>query len=156
DQAARHGALPGARRSDGGGAGTGRRRLRHAGLARRLAAAARAGRRRRPPQGPLLQPSRHHLRRLVGSAAQHTRQAGAGTMTTDADTIAMLRDSATRYAADHYSFLQRRAALDDPHGYSERAWRDYAQFGWLALRLPEADGGIAADPAAIGAVMEVV
>jgi len=77
-------------------------------------------------------------------------------MTTDADTIAMLRDSATRYAADHYSFLQRRAALDDPHGYSERAWRDYAQFGWLALRLPAADGGIAADPAAIGAVMEVV
>ena len=47
---------------------------------------------------------------------------------------AMLRDSATRYAADHYSFLQRHAALGDPHGYSQRAWRDYAQFGWLALR----------------------
>ena len=77
-------------------------------------------------------------------------------MGTDPETITMLRDSATRYAADHYSFLQRRAVLDAPLGYVQQAWRDYAEFGWLALRLPEENGGIQADAAAIGALMEVV
>jgi alkylation response protein AidB-like acyl-CoA dehydrogenase len=77
-------------------------------------------------------------------------------MKTDTETIGMLRDSATRYAADHYSFLQRRAVLEDPSGYGAQAWRDYAEFGWLSLRLPEDEGGIAADAAAIGVLMEVV
>jgi len=77
-------------------------------------------------------------------------------MSTDIETITMLRDSATRYAADHYSFLQRHAVLADPLGYGAQAWRDYAEFGWLALRLPEEEGGIAADAAAVGALMEVV
>lgn len=75
-------------------------------------------------------------------------------MTTDADTIDMLRDTMQRYAAEQYSFAQRRAVLAE--GSSGRAWRDYAEFGWLALRLPEADGGIGADATAIGALMEVV
>jgi alkylation response protein AidB-like acyl-CoA dehydrogenase len=75
-------------------------------------------------------------------------------MTTDADTIDMLRDTMQRYAAEQYSFAQRRAVLAE--GSSGRAWRDYAEFGWLALRLPEAEGGIGADATAIGALMEVV
>lgn len=75
-------------------------------------------------------------------------------MTTDADTIDMLRDTMQRYAAEQYSFAQRRAVLAE--GSSCRAWRDYAEFGWLALRLPEAEGGIGADATAIGALMEVV
>jgi alkylation response protein AidB-like acyl-CoA dehydrogenase len=73
---------------------------------------------------------------------------------TDTDTVDMLRDTAQRYAAEQYSFAQRRAVLAE--GSSGRAWRDYAEFGWLALRLPEADGGIGAAAAAIGALMEVV
>ncbi|HUG22172.1 acyl-CoA dehydrogenase family protein [Piscinibacter sp.] len=76
------------------------------------------------------------------------------TSTTDADTVAMLRDTMQRYADEQYGFGQRRAFLDE--GFSERAWRDYAAFGWLALRLPEDDGGIGADAAATGALMEVV
>jgi alkylation response protein AidB-like acyl-CoA dehydrogenase len=77
-----------------------------------------------------------------------------GTTDTDPDTVAMLRDAMQRYAAEQYGFGQRRAFLDA--GLSERAWRDYADFGWLALRLPEDDGGIGADAAATGALMEVV
>ena len=77
-------------------------------------------------------------------------------MTMDLETAGMLRDSAARYAADHYSFLQRHAVLTDPAGYSEKAWHDYAELGWLALRLPEAHGGLDADPLAVGALMEVV
>jgi alkylation response protein AidB-like acyl-CoA dehydrogenase len=78
----------------------------------------------------------------------------SATMTTDLDTIALLRDSAQRYAADNYDFLQRHAVLEA--GHSAKAWRDYAELGWLALRLPEEDGGLDADAAAIGAIMEVV
>jgi alkylation response protein AidB-like acyl-CoA dehydrogenase len=77
-------------------------------------------------------------------------------MSTDLDTISMLRDSAQRYTAEHYDFLQRWAVLDQPAGYSSKAWSDYADFGWMALRLPEQEGGLDADAAAIGAVMETV
>lgn len=74
----------------------------------------------------------------------------------DIETATMLRDSAQRYAADHYSFLQRHAVLADPAGYSASAWETYAELGWLALRLPEEQGGLNADALAIGALMEVV
>ena len=77
-------------------------------------------------------------------------------MNMDLETAGMLRDSASRYAADNYGFLQRHAVLADPAGYSEKAWCDYAELGWLALRLPEAHGGLDADPLAVGALMEVV
>jgi len=77
-------------------------------------------------------------------------------MSMDRETAEVLRDSIARYAADNYSFLQRHAVLADPAGYSAQAWRDYAELGWLALRLPEAHGGIDADPLAVGALMEVV
>jgi alkylation response protein AidB-like acyl-CoA dehydrogenase len=36
------------------------------------------------------------------------------------------------------------------------AWLDYAGFGWLALRVPEADGGLAADAGALAPLMEAV
>ena len=77
-------------------------------------------------------------------------------MSTDHDTISMLRDVAQRYTADNYDFLKRAKVLEQPQGYSAKAWNDYAEQGWLALRLPEDEGGIGADAAAIGAVMESV
>lgn len=72
----------------------------------------------------------------------------------DTDTVAMLRDTMQRYAAEQYGFAQRQDFLGE--GWSPRAWRDYAGFGWLALRLPEDEGGIGADAATLGALMEVV
>lgn len=77
-------------------------------------------------------------------------------MSTDLETIAMLRESAKRYVQDQYDFQRRWSVLNDPAGYSARAWQDYAELGWLALRLPEEAGGLDADAAAIGAVMEIV
>jgi alkylation response protein AidB-like acyl-CoA dehydrogenase len=74
-------------------------------------------------------------------------------MTTD-DTVEMLRDTVQRYAAEQYGFAQRHALLAE--GGCDQAWRDYAEFGWLALRLPESEGGIGADATAIGALMEAV
>lgn len=77
-------------------------------------------------------------------------------MATDLDTIAMLRDSAARYADDNYSFHQRWSVLARPEGYSPQAWSDFAELGLLALRLPEDDGGLDADAVAVGALMEIV
>jgi alkylation response protein AidB-like acyl-CoA dehydrogenase len=77
-------------------------------------------------------------------------------MSTDLETISMLRAMAQRYTSEHYDFLKRGKLLGQGLGFSERAWNDYADFGWLALRLPEDDGGIDADAAAIGALMESV
>jgi alkylation response protein AidB-like acyl-CoA dehydrogenase len=77
-------------------------------------------------------------------------------MSIDIDTIQMLRDSVARYADDRYGPAQRAAVLESTTGFSTQAWSDCAEFGWLALRLPEVAGGIDADAAAIGAVMELV
>ncbi|MCL2344592.1 MAG: acyl-CoA dehydrogenase family protein [Desulfobulbus sp.] len=77
-------------------------------------------------------------------------------MSADLEMIAMLSESARRYAADRYDFLQRHAVLGEPRGYSGAAWRDYAELGWLSLCLPESEGGLEADALAVGTVMEVV
>lgn len=75
--------------------------------------------------------------------------------TADAELVSMLRDSLGRYADEHYRFEQRREFLHSSARQSARAWQDYAELGWLALRLPEEQGGLAADAVAIGALMEV-
>jgi len=77
-------------------------------------------------------------------------------MNMDMEAAVMLRDSAQRFAADHYGFLQRHAVLADPAGWSAKAWQAYGELGWLALRLPEEQGGLNADGLAIGALMETV
>ncbi len=77
-------------------------------------------------------------------------------MATDLETIAMLRDSAARYADDHYGFHQRWPVLQQPEGYSTEVWNDFAEFGFLALRLPEEHGGLDGDAVAVGALMEIV
>ena len=77
-------------------------------------------------------------------------------MSVDLDTATMLGDSARRYADQQYSFHARHAVLADAAGYSAAAWADYARFGWLALRLPEHAGGLAADIGSVAALMDVV
>ncbi|HSW06690.1 acyl-CoA dehydrogenase family protein [Aquabacterium sp.] len=68
----------------------------------------------------------------------------------------MLGDAAQRWAAGRYALAQRRPLLELPGGFSAEHWREQAEMGWLALRLPETHGGLDADPMAIGALMEVV
>ena len=77
-------------------------------------------------------------------------------MSADPEAIAMLRDSARRYAGARYSFAHRRAIMLDAVGCSVAAWGDYAELGWLAVCLPETHGGLDGNPEAIGALMEVV
>jgi alkylation response protein AidB-like acyl-CoA dehydrogenase len=77
-------------------------------------------------------------------------------MSTDIDTIAMLRDSLERFGAGEYNMLKRAPRLALPGGFCPDTWGRYAQFGWLSLCLPEDLGGLDADAVAVGAVLEVV
>jgi alkylation response protein AidB-like acyl-CoA dehydrogenase len=76
--------------------------------------------------------------------------------TTADETVAMLRDGIERYTNEHYSFEQRWKALRSSRGYSEQTWAAYAEMGWLALRLPEQEGGLSADSSTTAPLMEAV
>ncbi|QIB51212.1 acyl-CoA dehydrogenase family protein [Pseudomonas sp. OIL-1] len=77
-------------------------------------------------------------------------------MTTDLETIGMLRDSLERYAADNYAFNDRLGMLKESTGFNVKVWSDLAEFGFLTLRLPEDMGGLDGDATSVGALMEVV
>lgn len=69
---------------------------------------------------------------------------------------AMLGDSARRLLADQYDFARRPALLDSEEGFSRDLWREMAALGWLAVALPEADGGLGGDPADIAAIAQAL
>ncbi|TCG06308.1 acyl-CoA dehydrogenase [Paraburkholderia steynii] len=77
-------------------------------------------------------------------------------MSADQEMLALLSGSIERYTTDHYDFQKRHAVLKGAQSYSEQAWRDYAEFGWLALTLGEDFGGLDADTTTLGPLMEVV
>ncbi|WP_022982533.1 acyl-CoA dehydrogenase family protein [Ideonella sp. B508-1] len=53
----------------------------------------------------------------------------------------MLRDAAGRFIREQYGFEARRH-LAATTGWSPERWAQYAQMGWLALAVPEDDGGL--------------
>jgi len=54
----------------------------------------------------------------------------------------ILRDACARYMRERYRWESRAAVLDSPQGWSPDVWRSLADMGWLALCVPEADGGL--------------
>ncbi|MGD9862903.1 MAG: acyl-CoA dehydrogenase family protein [Pseudodonghicola sp.] len=54
----------------------------------------------------------------------------------------MLRDSVLRFVQDSYDFAERQRLTAAPLGYSADHWRHFADMGWLALPLAEANGGL--------------
>lgn len=54
----------------------------------------------------------------------------------------IFQESAARYLERSYSFEQRMVAMAQPRGYSLERWREMAELGWLAIGLPEAQGGL--------------
>ncbi|WP_334189197.1 acyl-CoA dehydrogenase family protein [Noviherbaspirillum sp.] len=68
----------------------------------------------------------------------------------------MLRDSAERYFREHYTFEKRRAALGAATGAADKAWQQFAGFGWLAAPFAEADGGIGGGPVEAAIMMEAI
>jgi len=54
----------------------------------------------------------------------------------------MLAESARKYVERGYDSTVRSASLDHTHGCMPERWAEFAEMGWLALPLPEADGGL--------------
>ena len=66
----------------------------------------------------------------------------------------MLRDSVDRFVTQAYGFAERRAIAESPTRISPSAWQAMADFGWLALPLPEADGGLGGSAVDVGILMQ--
>lgn len=58
------------------------------------------------------------------------------------DNQQMLADSAIRYLERGYSDAVRAASTAHAHGCDPARWAEFAEFGWLALAIPEQDGGL--------------
>jgi alkylation response protein AidB-like acyl-CoA dehydrogenase len=68
----------------------------------------------------------------------------------------LLRDSAERFASQRYDTAQRRMSLACEGRWSREIWREIADLGWLAVGVPEADGGLGGGPVEIGLVAEAL
>ncbi|CAG4918932.1 acyl-CoA dehydrogenase family protein [Paraburkholderia gardini] len=54
----------------------------------------------------------------------------------------MLADSARKYIARGYGNAVREASFAHPHGCLPARWNEFAELGWLAMPVPEADDGL--------------
>jgi pimeloyl-CoA dehydrogenase small subunit len=66
----------------------------------------------------------------------------------------LLRESVERLLADRYEFEARKRFAQEPGGFSEELWRQYAELGLLALPFAESEGGIGGGPVETMIVME--
>jgi len=58
------------------------------------------------------------------------------------DAQEMLADSVRKYVERGYGDAVRQASIEHPHGCSPERWEEFAELGWLALPVPEEDGGL--------------
>ncbi|MGA7814358.1 acyl-CoA dehydrogenase family protein [Caballeronia sp.] len=54
----------------------------------------------------------------------------------------MLSDSARKYIARGYGTAVREASFAHPHGCLPERWKEFAELGWLAMPVPQADDGL--------------
>jgi alkylation response protein AidB-like acyl-CoA dehydrogenase len=67
----------------------------------------------------------------------------------------LLKDSVERFIAQRYDFAAAAAEIaTSSDRFSPEVWRALAEFGWLGLPLPEADGGFGGSAVDVGIVME--
>ena len=58
------------------------------------------------------------------------------------DNQQMLADSAIKYLERGYGDAVRAASTAHAHGCDPARWSEFAEFGWLALAIPQQDGGL--------------
>ena len=66
---------------------------------------------------------------------------------------AALVDSAERMVRERYDYASLRAVLASADGDSRARWHDFAELGWLAVPLAEADGGLGLAPSVASALI---
>lgn len=70
------------------------------------------------------------------------------------DEQTLLRDGARRFIDERHGFEEARAAAANPLGFEPGHWRLFAELGWLALLIPEEDGGIGAEAQDAALILE--
>ncbi|TDU25765.1 alkylation response protein AidB-like acyl-CoA dehydrogenase [Panacagrimonas perspica] len=68
----------------------------------------------------------------------------------------ILQDSAVKFAQKGYSFDQYKKSLKAPGQCDPAIWKQVAEFGWLALAVPESAGGIGGSTLDIALVAEAL
>src|ERR1700682_5930531 len=66
----------------------------------------------------------------------------------------LLRESADRFVSETYDSDHRRRQANDPLGFSAAIWKQFSELGWLALPIPEDEGGLGGGAIEIGILME--
>jgi alkylation response protein AidB-like acyl-CoA dehydrogenase len=66
----------------------------------------------------------------------------------------LLQDALRRYLGERYDLEHRRRVIAGVDGWSRERWGDYAEFGWLALCVPEAHGGLGCSAVETALLME--
>jgi alkylation response protein AidB-like acyl-CoA dehydrogenase len=66
----------------------------------------------------------------------------------------LLRESADRFVKETYTADHRRRIANDPLGFSADLWKQFAELGWLAPPIAEADGGLGGGAVEVGILME--
>ena len=70
------------------------------------------------------------------------------------DEQAALLESAAKYCADQSPMDVVRRLIEDEQGFSTEVFQEMADFGWLSIAIPEADGGAGLDLAEVVPVVE--
>ncbi len=68
----------------------------------------------------------------------------------------LLQDSASKFALKGYGFDRYQATLKMPNQLDPAAWAQMADFGWLALPLPESAGGLGGSGVDVSLVAEAL
>lgn len=66
----------------------------------------------------------------------------------------LLRNSVSKFLADHYDFEAFKKISRSDAGWSREAWKQFAELGLMAAPLPEAYGGLGGGPVDTMIVME--
>lgn len=66
----------------------------------------------------------------------------------------LLKESAEKLAGSAYSIDTLAGTLQSADGFSRKLWSDFAELGWLALPIAEADGGLGGGAIEVGLIME--
>ena len=68
----------------------------------------------------------------------------------------LLRDSANKFALKGYGFERYKETLTRPGQLNAEVWAQMAEFGWLALPLPESAGGLGGSGTDIALITEAL
>jgi alkylation response protein AidB-like acyl-CoA dehydrogenase len=73
---------------------------------------------------------------------------------TESDEQRLLRDSVGRFISESYTPKLREKNASEPLGFSPAIWKQFADLGWLAMPIAEADGGLGGGAVETGILME--